>query len=158
MLIETLIYIVILVLVLGSISYFMVQTYGVYRDTIVIAEADRVGVSLLNELMRETRSGASINVGASEFGTATGFVTINTADGGTKYFAYDGGRIAYSEDGGASSYYTPESTTISTFRITQLNTAVSAAVRYEIGITFIEDEASVTKTYRGLATLRRSYE
>lgn len=158
LLVETLLYVVVMTILIGATSYFIFQTYQIYRDAISVATADRIGVSLINELVRETRSGVSIDAGASSIGNATGYVTINTPDSGTKYFAYDEGRIIYGENDGANEYLTPQTVDITTFLITQINTPVSYALRYEVGITFEEGSETVTKTYRGLATLRQSYE
>lgn len=157
LLVEAMVYVVVLVLLLAATTYFIVSSYRVYRDTITSAQADRVGMGLINELVRETRIGESINTGASGFGVAAGYITINT-DTTTKYFALSNGRVMYREGADPAVAFTPDTVEVSRFWLTHIVTPVSTAIRYDIGITYNTTSGPHTKYYRGVSILRQSYE
>lgn len=157
-LVEVLVYIVVLTVIVGAMSYFVAQTYKLYAVTLESARADSVGVSINNRLAREIRSGASVTTGESTFGTPNGILTIETTDGVTKRFELSDGRILYTEDGGVPTPLTPEEVTVSAFELSQIITPVSYAVRYTVSITYPGDDGPTVHTYTGAAILRQSYE
>ena len=160
-LVEVIVYIGGMILVLSAISISVMETYRVYLVLTNEARIDRVGISIVDELTREIRSGMSIDQSDSVFGVDEGLLTINAQEGEvtvSKYFGLENGRIVYREDGGGAVYLTPEDVTVSKLHYSQVVSDASYGVRYEIDLTYILKGVSNTETYSGFAILRHSYE
>jgi prepilin-type N-terminal cleavage/methylation domain-containing protein len=159
-LVELLVYIAVMTVVLGALTYFVSNVYGLYINMTTEARADRAASALMQVLATEMRSGESIDQSASTFGVADGMLTIDAREDGAsveKVFTVTDGRAVFS-DGGGEAALTPSDMTVSTFRFDRIATPVSYAVRYEIALTFTKDGAPYTKTYPGVVILRYSYD
>lgn len=155
------VYIAGLVLLLAVISLLIVQMYTIYRDVIVSVRADRVGISLVDRMIKEIRTGQTINLSESSFGTPTGSLSLETPDGGTtitKLFSVDNERVTYQEEGGSAEFVTSDDIHISRFYFTQIVTPVSQAIRIEVGINYETRKETRERLYTGVAVLRRSYD
>ncbi|HEY0964847.1 MAG TPA: hypothetical protein VGE31_03550 [Candidatus Paceibacterota bacterium] len=155
-LIEMLIYIVISVVLIAITTYFILSAYHLYSDTTVRSQADRVGASIMNQIVRETREGVAIASASSTFNTPSGAVTITTEGADVEFFLSNG-RLMW-EEGASSLALNPDTHTVTHFYLTQLTTPVSTGVRYEIGITYQTRAGSETRYYTGFSILRQSYE
>lgn len=157
-LIEVLVYVVVVVLITAAIGYFMTTVYQAYRITLLRTLADQTGVGIMTQVLRETRSGSSINTGASVFDSATGAISFTAASGTTNVFSSDGSDLMYREGGGVATALNPVGIAVTRFLTTYINTPVSEAVRYDIGLTYTVNGSTETKYYRGAAILRSSYD
>ncbi|MEK7609957.1 MAG: hypothetical protein AAB470_02465 [Patescibacteria group bacterium] len=159
-LIETLFYTAGLVLLIGAMITFMFYMFNWYNNVTIVPRVDRVGVNLVDKIIKDIRSGTLTNLAQSSLNTTNGTLSINANVNGvivTKYFAINNNRLIYQVDGGTISYITPADMTISRFYITSDSTPVSQAVHFDIDINFNTRGGQQTKTYSGLAVLRQSY-
>ncbi len=160
-LIELVIYTAGMVALLAVISGLIVFMYTTYRDTTIGPRVDRIGVSVTDRVTKDIRTGVSFNTGESQFGVATGALSLNAQSGETlltKYIALQSGRLIYQEDDGDILYLTPEDLSVSSFNLTSISTPVSEAIRFSIGIDYTSRGAQTTRTYSGVSILRHSYE
>jgi hypothetical protein len=160
-LLELLIYISTMAVLLVVLTGIIVKIYGLYREFTISPRVDQVGLAVVDRVVKEIRSGKSINLGNSSFGTATGSLNITASEEGTdiiKYFQYQDGKLMYSENSGVVYSLTPSDINVSEFRLTQINTPISQAVRVDFDLTFNTKEGIKTKEYHGVAILRQSYE
>lgn len=158
---ELLVYVFISSLVLLAVVAAALYTYRFYRELTIGPRADRVGVSIIERVVRDIRTGSTISLAESTFGVPTGILTITAEDGSgevEKRVALEEARITYAEDGSAAVNLTPSDITVSRFLLTHLTSAVSEAVRIELELTYVAGGMPRTSTYTGFAILRHSYE
>mgnify|MGYP006929383376 CR=1 FL=1 len=158
LLIETLVYITVLVLLLGATTYFLVSTITTYRSTLAAARTDQVGLSIVNELVRTTRESTAVVSADSVFNTALGTVALTQNDNTTSVYTITNGVLTRNDDGGEPVPLTPAGLTISRFYLTQYNTPVSQAIRFDIGVDYESASGTVTRYSRSVAILRPTYE
>ena len=159
-LIELLIYVVLMTVVLGALAYITAQVYGLYQSTVAAARADQAASTVLQVFTTEVRSGETIDLAESTFGTSADALTIVAYDGDEEVerrFSITEGRLVYTNDGVVSPL-TPADMDVSSFQLTHIVTPVSIAVHVELSLTFEEYGELVTHTYPGLVILRHSYE
>lgn len=159
-LVELLVYIVLMTIVLGALTYFTSQIYGIYSSMTAESKVDQAAHTLAQVLATELRAGREIDQSQSTFNVPNGVLTIDSRSGSeevVKRFEVFDGRIQLTQDA-ESFFLTPEDITVSKFLFTQVTTPVSYAIRYEIDFTFTKDNEQMTKTYPGMVILRHSYE
>lgn len=156
--VELLVYIAVMVLVIGATSYFVITTYNLYKATLLTSHADQIGMTLLKDIVRQTRSGVSVDVGNSDFDVAVGSITFQTLGGTTNSYELIGDDIVYTEGANDPVVLNPGSVAITRFLVTSVDTPVSQAVRYDIGVSYTLNGALQTQYYQGVAILRQSYE
>lgn len=160
-LLELLIYATGLIILTIAMVALIVQLYGFYRQVTVVPRSDRVGLIVMDRIIKDIRSGQSIDLGKSSFGSSNGLLYLKSDVGGSivdKLFQVVDGRILYKEDDGAINLLSPSDIEITKFRLDQVNTDISQGVRVEIDITFQNGKETVVKEYQGFAILRHSYE
>lgn len=160
-LVELLIYTAGLIVLVVVLVMLIVQLYGLYRQITIVPRADRVGLIVTDRIVKDIRSGRSVDLGQSDLGVADGQLYMTTNVSGTsvsKFFDLSGGRITYQEDGGTISFLSPDDMTVTKFQFDHVTTDISDAIRVEIDITFQNGNKTVVKEYQGFATLRHSYE
>lgn len=160
-LIEVLLYGIGLVLILGAISSLIYYMYDWYRHATILPRVDRVGISIVDRVVRDIRTGVAIDGTQSSFGSNIGSTTIQAQVNEVdiiKAFAVDGNRVTYRENTNAPKYLSPADMNISRFRFTYISTSISDALRLDLDITYDTRDGPQTKTYTGLAILRQSYE
>jgi hypothetical protein len=160
-LVELLIYTAGMVVLVSVIIMIIVQLYGLYRQITIVPRTDRVGLIVVDRIVKDIRSGRSVDLGQSDLGADDGSLYMTTDFFGTtvdKFFDLSNGRITYQEDGGITSFLSPSDVQVTKFRFDQLTTDISQGIRVEIDITFQNGETTTIKEYQGFATLRHSYE
>ncbi len=148
----------VLLIAIGTLIYSM---YDFYKDATIGPRVDRVGLSVIDRITKDVRTGVSINTEQSKFGVPTGAISLNAQNDTTlltKYFELKDGRIIYNENGSGEQFLTPDDLSVSNFEITQINTPISIALKYTIGINYTNDGEEKLKSYSGVAILRHSYE
>jgi len=159
--IELLVYVagmVVLMLAIGTLIYSM---YNFYRDATIGPRVDRIGISVVDRITKDIRTGVSINTELSRFNVPTGAISMNAQSGAsllTKYFELIDGRVVYIENGGSTQYLTPDDISVSNFYLTPISTPISQAVKYNIDITYTSRGVETIKNFTGVAILRHSYE
>jgi hypothetical protein len=160
-LIETIVYAAGIVLILGAISAFLFYMYDWYRNVTIVPRIDRIGVSMVDRISREVRTGATINTSESDFSTSTGSITFTTSPtptATTTYFGLENGRIAYKINGGATEYISPSDITITSLYLTNASSPQSSYIKIDMTITYNLKGQVQNRTYSGLAILRQSYQ
>lgn len=154
------IYAVGVVLLIGTLAGFMFYMYNWYQYATVSSKVDQLGLTLVDRIVRDVRSGSNIDLAQSSFDTANGAIFINTKVGGvatTKEFLLSSGRVQYRENGGTAQYLSPANMSVSRLWFTNLPTPISKAVRVELEITYDTKSGAVTHGFNGLSILRQSY-
>jgi len=160
-LIETIVYTFGLVLLIGTMVGLMYYMYNWYQYATISSKVDQIGLTVMDRLVRDIRTGTDIDLAQSTFNSATGQIFINGKEEGvaiTKEFNLSNNRIQYEYDGGGAQYLTPQNMSISRFYFKDLSTSVSKAVKIEIQITYNTRTGPITHDFNGLAILRQSYE
>lgn len=159
-LIELVIYMAGMVALVTVLILMIVQIYGLYRQITIVPRSDRIGLLTVDRIVKDIRSGQSIDIGQSSFGAPEGVLFINAAESASfieKEFYIENGRIVY-EENGDKNYLSPADLEVTKLQFEHLTTGISEGVRVEIDITFNNGDELVTKEYDGFAILRQSYE
>jgi Tfp pilus assembly protein PilV len=160
-LIETLFYMVGLLILLAAMTSFLYYMYDWYQRSTVVPRMDRIGVNVVDTLVKDIRSGTTVNGAQSSFGITQGALSFAATVGAgtvTKYFSLNSGRLVYQENGGAIAYISPTDVSISRFYVMATSTPLSEAVKFDVDITYSLRTGSTTRTYSGFTVLRQSYE
>lgn len=160
-LIESLVYAVGMVLLLLVITTLLVYFYDWYSRATAPSRADRVGIALVDRIVKDVRTGLSINLTQSALETPVGSLFIDAIENETsvtKFFNVSNGRVMYSKSGTDPVFLSPTPLSISRFHFTQISFGISQAIRIEIEITYQTRNGLETRTYTGLAILRHSYD
>jgi hypothetical protein len=160
-LLEVIFYVLGTLLVLSVLSFSIIHMYRFYKDLTIVPRADRIGTNLVDRIVKDIRTGKSVDLSASELEIPTGSITINSIENSTdliKYFQLNSGRIIYQENGGTIEYLSPNDMSVSKLYLTQILTPISQAIRVEIQITFERAGEQIIRTYSGISILRRTYE
>lgn len=149
-------------LALGTVMIVLiVQFYTLYKEIIAVPRADRVGLSLVDQITKEIRSADQIDTINSQFGVITGVIDVDSITNGVtteKKFFVQNGIVKYQENTGAIISLSPKDLYVSNFNFTLVTTPVSEAVRFNLELQFETKNATETKAYTGFAILRESYE
>jgi len=159
--VELILYVAGMVALMLAIATLISSMYGFYRDATIGPRVDRIGISAIDRITKDIRTGVSINTELSRFNVPTGAVSINTQSGtdlSTKFFELSNGRLIYKEGNGENQYLSPEDISVSGFNLTSISTPVSEALKFEITITYENKGQTKDKNYSGVAILRHSYE
>lgn len=163
-LVETLVYAFGLVLLLGTMTGFTYYMYNWYQFATASSKIDQVGLTVLDRIVRDIRSGVNYDsgVGQSSFGVNDGSITVNTNDNGVtaikKYSLSSNNKVQYQQDGGTTQDVSPDNVVISKLLFRNISTSLpSYAVRVEIEITFNARSGTITREFDDLAILRQSY-
>jgi hypothetical protein len=160
-LMELLIYIAGL-LALGTVMIVLiVQFYTLYKEIIAVPRADRVGLSLVDQITKEVRSADQIDAFNSQFGTTTGVLDVDSVLNGvttSKKFSVQNGRVMFQDGASTAVSISPKDLYVSNFNFTLVTTPISEAVRFNLELQFRTRNATETKAYTGFAILRESYD
>jgi hypothetical protein len=159
-LLETLIYAVGLILLLGAIFGLLTYTYNWYRSATIGSHVDAVGMGVTDHIVRSIRSGQSSNASGSSFGTTTGALSITAyVNSATiiKQYGLSGGRITYKENSGTTQYLTPVDVYVTKLYFNDIVTGISEGVRFTIDISYWNKTSTSTRTYTSVGVMRNSY-
>lgn len=159
--VETIIYAAGLVVLIGVLVGLMYYMYNWYQYATISSKVDQLGLTLVDRMVRDIRTGTSIDLSQSSFESPTGWIFINSRDSGvdsTKKFSLQNGRIQYQYNGGTTQYLSPAIMSASRLYFTNISTGISQAIRVELQITYNTRTGPVTHDFNGLAIMRQSYE
>jgi Tfp pilus assembly protein FimT len=160
-LLELLIYSALGLLLLLAVAFAVFRMYDIYREVTTGPRADRVGTSIVDSVVKNVRSGKSIDFVNSVFSDPNGSLTVNSKVNGVaveKAFGISGGRATYTEDGGSAQYLSPTDITVSKLQFEDISTTISSAVRVDVEITFSTKAGQEVRSYQGVSILRHSYD
>lgn len=163
-LIETIVYIAGLSILVLVISGLTIKILSLYKDLVIAPRTDQVAIAVVDRILKDVRSGISVDTNNSLLNTGFGYLTINSQESGSlvsKKFGYLNGRIFYEENSGFSNltnFITPSDFEVTEIRFTRINTGISEAIRVDLDFTYQNRGENITKEYTGLAILRKSYE
>ena len=160
-LVEVLIYSSMAVVIIGILGMMFVQIYGLYKEITIVPRTDRSLLLTVDRMVKDVRSGQSIEVGSSVFGDSNGQLYVVASENAVlvnKFYKLENGRIIYQEDAGAEQFLTPEDITVTKLQFEYLTTPISEGVRVEIDVSVDKGDEVVTKEYDGFSILRQSYE
>lgn len=160
--IELLIYTAVVAFIVAAVGIAVQSAYQFYGELTTTPRVDRVGISIVEQVIRDVRTGNDVILEESTFGVAVGSLAILVPSGESstieKHLAVDNGRMMYWEDDGTPQAFTPDDISVSRFLLTHITTPESEAVRVELELTFELSSGTQTRQYSGVAILRRSYE
>lgn len=149
-------------LTLGTVLIVIIsQFYSLYREIIIVPRVDRTGVILIDRFSKEMRSAKVVDLLESQFGTTEGILDFDVVQEGVlinKRIYVENGIIKYKEGTSDAVSLNSEDIYVSNFNLDFVPTSVSQAVRLTIEIQYTINNKIETKTYRGFAILRESYE
>jgi hypothetical protein len=149
-------------LALGTVMMVLiVQFYVLYKEIIAVPRADRVGLSLVDQITKEVRSANQIDTLNSQFGTTTGVLDVDSVSNNvttSKKFSVQNGRVMFQDGTNTAVSISPKDLYVSNFNFTLVTTPVSQAVRFNLELQFRTRNATETKAYTGFAILRESYD
>lgn len=158
--VETLIYVIGAVLLVGAIVTILTNMYRWYDRVTLIPRVDQAGVTLIDRMIREIRTGSIINDGLSSFDSEIGSISMESkVDGATKtkYLGVQSGRLFYQENNGTPVYISSPELSVTKFILKKIDTPISSAVRIEIELTYLLRGVGATRVYSGLAITKNSY-
>jgi hypothetical protein len=120
-----------------------------------------MGLTLVDRMVRDIRSGEDIDLGQSSFNVNNGILSINARENGTsvtKKFSLDGNRLTYEYAGGSQEYLSPENMSVDKILLNHINTPISQAIRISMDISYATRTGTTTHSFYGLGILRQSYE
>lgn len=159
-LVETLIYAVGMVLLLGVIASLVYYMYNWYQYATISSKVDQVGLTIMDRVVKDIRTGKDIDFGQSVFNNANGVIDVDAKVGGSiisKKFSVQNQRIMYQENGGTAEYLTPPNMSITSFYLKNITASTSKSVHIDLQITFNTRSGTNTHSYSGLSVLRSSY-
>jgi hypothetical protein len=161
-LVETIIYVISAILLVGAIGGLMYYMYGWYGTATIIPRTDQAGTTLVDRIVRDVRSGTSINASGTSLGTTLGSISLTSSPNGTnvtKAYAVSNGRATYSQNGAAAAYITPSQMTVSQLKFTEIDAgSISKSIRVDLQLTYSMRSGTSTRSYTGLAVMRNSYQ
>ena len=132
-----------------------------YRAVTITPRVDQVGMTLVDKIVKDIHSSATIDSGSSTFGVTNGSVSltgsVNSVDVNKKYSIVNG-CIAYQQDSGTKSCISPNKMTVTRFYLTEIDSPISKAIKFDIDISYSTKQGTTTKTYSSFAILKQSYE
>jgi len=165
-LIETLVYAAGFIIILAAIITALIYAYKWYERVIIPAKADSAALAVANLLIKDVRSGYSIDEANSVFLTTNGklsmFATIS--EGTTEFKSYYllDKRIMYKENIAARpKAITPASMNVTELRFSQATTTKSKSISFSLSINYplrTATSGSATTTFSGSGILRNTYE
>lgn len=164
-LLETLIYLSMLVVLLSAIVQAVLLLSTHYRAVRNTRDIEDSGIIALDRLVRTARNADSISAASSTFGVHPGVVTFvsNDLSSGqsttTQFSINSGGRLVLYENGVYMGPLTKESVTVVGFIAHLITTSHSTAVRLEISLQ--SDQATpavISKNFYDTVVLRGSYQ
>lgn len=158
---ETLIYMVILVVVIFMIFKSVTSMIVIHRK-VILSEALESSSSLsMERILREIRNASSVDIVGSSFGVSPGVLKLSgiDPDGAAYTITFDmvGGVMRIAKNAGTPSALTSGAITVNSLIFRHLSNSNSEAVRVEVS--FVGNTGSDTKTLdlSGFAVLRGSY-
>lgn len=158
--VETILYSVGVVLIIGAIVGLLVNMYRWYDQVTISSRIDQTGTTMVDRVLRDIRTGVTINTSESIFNFNLGSISVNAKENGlnsTRTYSVSGGRLVYKLDAGQALPVSSSGMTVTRFYLKRLDTPISTGVRVELELTFMSQGTSTSRVYSGLAIMRNSY-
>src|SRR3989338_717743 len=159
-LIETVLYITLLILIMGVVVQTLVSMGGVYKNIKLTRELESSGAIAMESMLRDIRNAKSVVVGSSVLGTSPGVLKLSGIDEFLNAYdvIYDGtsGSILISKNSATPTALT-SSVEVSNLIFTYVSNANSEGVRIELEVSGTIGAVSKSKHFYGFAVLRGSY-
>ncbi|PIR39969.1 MAG: hypothetical protein COV33_02335 [Candidatus Zambryskibacteria bacterium CG10_big_fil_rev_8_21_14_0_10_34_34] len=160
-LIETVLYITLLLLIMGVVIQILVSMGGVYKNIKLTRELESSGAIAMESMLRDIRNAKSVVVGSSVLGTSPGVLKLFGIDEFLNVYdvIYDGtsGSILISKNSATPTALTSSSVEVSNLIFTYVSNANSEGVRIELEVSGTIGAVSKNKHFYGFAVLRGSY-
>jgi hypothetical protein len=157
MLVETLVYLILMVVLSGA----LVTTY-LSLDTVLVRNAtertlNRSAVVALERIERSIRSAESINNAQSAFDTANGVLALTEVSTSTRFLVTSGALIV-EVNGVSLGRLTESDVVVDSLRFNKYIASTTEMVRVSLTLSVLGKTGSSTRTYYDSAVIRGSYE
>jgi len=160
-LIETLIYVSILVVVAVFVVNALLSLADVSRHLAVSQSLNRSASLSLERMVRDIREAKNINLAESTFNTSPGTLEVVVPDGAgekTVHFSVsNGGALAVSEDGAFVGNTTRGSTEVTNLIFRQASNGTSTVIKIEMSLESVFKDVTKSASFYGSAVVRGSY-
>lgn len=161
-LVESLVYVVIFAVIFLALIESVVYTNKTYLAIRSANSLENSAQTSLERMSRDIRNGSSIIVASSTFGTSPGVLAIKTNNEyGTStevmYYLDSAKMLHVKENGVDIGKLTASSTQISNLVFTQSTTSKSSAIKIDMSIQTVKNNATTTEKFWATYILRGSY-
>ena len=160
-LVETIIYMALLILVMGVIVQVLVSIGGVYRNIKLTRELESSGTIAMESMLREIRNASNVVLNESSFGTSPGVLTVAGVDEDLNpykiAFSVASGALQISKNGETPTALTSSSGAVSYLLFNHVATSTSEGVRIELEMSGTSTSTPKSERFYGFAVLRGSY-
>ncbi len=160
-LIETILYMVFLVLIVGVIVQMVIAIGGVYRNIKLTRELESSGTIAMESMLREIRNASNVVVSESAFEVNPGILMIAGVDENLNpyniAFNISSDVVQVSKNGDTPVALTSSSGLVSYLLFTHVTNANSEGVRIELEMSGTSGSSSKSERFYGFAVLRGSY-
>jgi len=160
-LVETILYMVVLIFVMGVIVQMLVTIGGIYRGIKITRELESSGTIVMERMLREIRNASSVIANESTIGTSLGILTVSgIGEDSNPYkisFNVSDGAIQISENGGPPTALTSSSGMTSYLLFKRITNDNSEGVKIELEMSDTSGSALRSERFYGFAVLRGSY-
>jgi type II secretory pathway pseudopilin PulG len=156
-LIETLVYMAVLVIVVGA----LVTTFLSFNTVLVRNATERVltkeAQASFEYIVQAIRQSDSVNTGMSTFNTSPGTLALTEGATSTRFYVASG-VLMFEQNGVAVGPLTSDAATLESLVFNHQTGSTSELVRVEMTLSSHNTSASTTRTFNSGAVLRGSYE
>ncbi len=155
-LLETLIYIALLVVVSIVVIEAITLVFRVHKETAAAKSINTSAMVALERMTRDIRNGVSIDEANSILQTSPGKLTV-VAGPVTTEFSIDNEKLLVKENGVSQGYLVAGSATTSLLKFFLISTTTSKSVKIELSLAVGSGTDHVTKNFYSTVVLRGSY-
>ena len=160
-LVETILYVVLLVFVMSVIVQMLVSIGGVYRNIKITRELESSGTIAMEQMLREIRGASSVKISDSTFGTSPGNITLSGFDESQNpyeiAFSVVSGVLKVSKNGASPVALTSFPASVSSLLFTHVATSTYEGVQVKLEVFGTAGSISKTAQFQGFTTLRGTY-
>jgi len=160
-LIETIIYMAILVILLAVAINTLLSIIGVYKHFVVVSNIEDSAITTMERITRDIRNAESVSAGSSTFDTNPGTLTLSTLDSDgsptTIQFAVISGAIHVTEGGTDLGPLTTGNTTITNLVFRYATTTRSELVKIELTLEAGSGDSQRIESFQTSTIVRGSY-
>lgn len=164
-LVESMIYLAILVFLLAGVINAVITLTSMYRKVRVVRSVESSAVILMDRIIRETRNADSINSAQTSWNISNGSLALNTTDtsGASSvirfYIATGTSRAMLEENGINLGPLTDSNVRVTSMLFRSYSTSTSAAVKIEMTLESASTSPLyVSRNFYGTAVMRGSYQ
>ncbi len=161
-LVETLVYLALLVLMLLGVVNTLTALVSSYRKVSAVRAIETSAINSMDRILRETKDATGIDSALSSFNVTSGALALYGLDANGSStpmkFALSGGRIVLYENNISLGPITSEDVNVTSLVFRQYSTTTSSAIKVEMIMTNVASSSfAITKNFYGTAVLRGTY-